>query len=327
MNRSYCYDCLGNLNAALEDADRAILLNSEWPKGYFRKGRAQSGLCLFKEAERSFLKVIHLDPDAEEEVIPQLTFIRFKALSILGINPQLSSLIASKFDRLAPALSFALKSTLKYCLEDETTSGGTNVQDIGGPSFQQIGTSNQTVLGLGSGQGFPGQSVSQGFPGHLAQRKSLGGTPIDDLIDQPIGDASLSPLPSFGIILDTPLNETLDIDRHFDLDRKLQLGQGLGITLEKPLPDQRDDLLSDSESYHGPPSPTPSLPIRLPSHFSHSATCDHSNTTRTDTEISSPSPSSSLGPSIMRTGMVDVTNRVGRSVSDAGTSESMTCTE
>lgn len=292
---------------------------------------------MFKEAEGSFLKVIQLDSDAEEEVDPELTSIRFKAVSMLGISAEFASLIASKFDRLAPAVSFAVKSTLKYCLEDGTTSDGGNVQDLGGQSFaQQVGIGDQTVLGLGSGQGFPGQPVGQGFPGqsigqgfsvHLTQRKSLGGTPIGDLIDQPTGEAPLSPLPSFGIILDAPLNGNLDIDRHFDLDPKLRLGQGLGIPLDKPQVDERDDLLSDSESYHGPPSPTPSLPIRLPSHFSDSRTLDHFDTARTDTEVSCPSPSSSVGVSSMRTGMVDVNNRVGRSVSDAGTPESVICTE
>lgn len=266
---------------------------------------------MLKEAERSYLKVIELDPEAEAEVDPELTLIRFKAVSMLGISSQISSFIASKFDRLAPAVSFAVKSTLKYCLEDETTSSGGNIQDLGG---QRIGINDQTVLGAAGCQGFLGHPTGQGFPVHLAQRKSLGGTPIGDLIHQPIGDASLSPLPSFGIIIDPPLNENVDIDRHFDLDPKIQLGQEFGKL------DERDDLLSDSESYHGPPSPTPSLPIRLPSHFSHS---DHS-TTRTDTEISSPS---SLGPSNIRSGMVDVTNRLGRSVSDAPTPESMTCTE
>lgn len=29
---------------ALKDAERAILLQKDWPKGYFRKGRALAGL-------------------------------------------------------------------------------------------------------------------------------------------------------------------------------------------------------------------------------------------------------------------------------------------
>ena len=31
-------------NSALKDANRAISLAKEWPKGYFRKGRALAGL-------------------------------------------------------------------------------------------------------------------------------------------------------------------------------------------------------------------------------------------------------------------------------------------
>ena len=39
-NRSHAYYKLGDYEAALEDADRAIKARPDWGKGYFRKGKA-----------------------------------------------------------------------------------------------------------------------------------------------------------------------------------------------------------------------------------------------------------------------------------------------
>lgn len=44
---SWCFcniDMLMFLFRALKDAEKAIHLSKEWPKGYFRKGRALAGL-------------------------------------------------------------------------------------------------------------------------------------------------------------------------------------------------------------------------------------------------------------------------------------------
>lgn len=43
-NRSYCYYCLEQYPPALADAERAIQLAPDWPKGYFRKGSALMGM-------------------------------------------------------------------------------------------------------------------------------------------------------------------------------------------------------------------------------------------------------------------------------------------
>ncbi|GCB68495.1 hypothetical protein scyTo_0013836, partial [Scyliorhinus torazame] len=43
-NRSYCYDRLRKYSLALEDAETSIRLAADWPKGYFRKGRALLGI-------------------------------------------------------------------------------------------------------------------------------------------------------------------------------------------------------------------------------------------------------------------------------------------
>lgn len=43
-NRSYCYYCLEQYPEALTDAERAIQLAPDWPKGHFRQGRALMGM-------------------------------------------------------------------------------------------------------------------------------------------------------------------------------------------------------------------------------------------------------------------------------------------
>ncbi|XP_064474310.1 uncharacterized protein LOC135385719 [Ornithodoros turicata] len=67
-NRSYCFYCLEKYDKALKDAEHAIELAPTWPKGYFRRGRAQVGLGLLNEAQRSFEEVLRLDPNCEEAV-------------------------------------------------------------------------------------------------------------------------------------------------------------------------------------------------------------------------------------------------------------------
>ena len=71
-NRSYCYDKIGLYQEAFSDAEKAIYLEPMWPKGYFRKGRALSGLKMYKEAEQAYEKVLEFentdDPELEEEL-------------------------------------------------------------------------------------------------------------------------------------------------------------------------------------------------------------------------------------------------------------------
>ena len=43
-NRSHAYFKLGDFNAALADAERAIKSRPDWGKGYFRKGMALQAL-------------------------------------------------------------------------------------------------------------------------------------------------------------------------------------------------------------------------------------------------------------------------------------------
>jgi tetratricopeptide (TPR) repeat protein len=67
-NRSACNLALGNAKKAFEDADRCVVLDKEWPKGYYRAGRAL--LLLGKkhsgQAEKCFVEGLKRDPSNKE---------------------------------------------------------------------------------------------------------------------------------------------------------------------------------------------------------------------------------------------------------------------
>ncbi len=92
-NRSFCYDRLQQYESALKDANRAISLAKEWPKGYFRKGRALAGLKRYAEAETAFEDVLKLDKNCEDAV-EELHKTRISRLMEMGFNrPQCDAAI------------------------------------------------------------------------------------------------------------------------------------------------------------------------------------------------------------------------------------------
>ena len=76
VNRSFCFDQLQRFELALEDAQRALLLQSEWGKCYYRKARALKGLKRIEEAEICFLKVIQLEGNDCKEAQHELRTLR-----------------------------------------------------------------------------------------------------------------------------------------------------------------------------------------------------------------------------------------------------------
>lgn len=84
-NRSYCFYCLEKFDKALKDAEHAIELSPTWPKGYFRRGRAQVGLGLLSEAQKSFEEVLRLDP-ACEEALQELHAARLQVVCEAGFS-------------------------------------------------------------------------------------------------------------------------------------------------------------------------------------------------------------------------------------------------
>ncbi|XP_035170354.1 tetratricopeptide repeat protein 31-like isoform X2 [Oxyura jamaicensis] len=60
-NRSYCYEKLQQYEEALRDALMSLSLQPNWPKGFFRKGKALRGLKRYAEAVRTFEELLRLD--------------------------------------------------------------------------------------------------------------------------------------------------------------------------------------------------------------------------------------------------------------------------
>ncbi|XP_064636174.1 LON peptidase N-terminal domain and RING finger protein 3-like isoform X2 [Lineus longissimus] len=61
-NRSHAYASLERYHEALADADIIIKLRPDWPKAYYRRGAALSGLNRHEEACLAFLQCLALDP-------------------------------------------------------------------------------------------------------------------------------------------------------------------------------------------------------------------------------------------------------------------------
>ncbi|XP_015705705.1 tetratricopeptide repeat protein 31 isoform X9 [Coturnix japonica] len=60
-NRSYCYEKLQQYQEALRDAEMALGLQPNWPKGFFRKGKALWGLQRYAEATDTFKQLLRLE--------------------------------------------------------------------------------------------------------------------------------------------------------------------------------------------------------------------------------------------------------------------------
>lgn len=106
-NRSYCYDRLENYKKALEDADASIELSPDWPKGYFRKGRALTGLKRFQEAEQVFQKVLKLDPVCEDAQF-ELARVRVQILIDMGFSQSMSEQAVRTYSTVQQALEALL---------------------------------------------------------------------------------------------------------------------------------------------------------------------------------------------------------------------------
>jgi len=106
-NRSYCFDRLENYTKALVDSDAAIKLAPEWPKGFFRKGRALTGLNRFQEAEQVFQQVLKLDPGCEDAQF-ELARVRVQILIDMGFTPSLSEQAVRTYSTVQQALEALL---------------------------------------------------------------------------------------------------------------------------------------------------------------------------------------------------------------------------
>lgn len=93
---------------ALSDAEKAIYLEPLWPKGYFRKGRALSGLKvnilsnilnvlksnatfttllkMYKEAEQAYERVLEFENTDDPELDEELNKVRILQLQEMGFS-------------------------------------------------------------------------------------------------------------------------------------------------------------------------------------------------------------------------------------------------
>ncbi|XP_077992391.1 uncharacterized protein LOC144446493 [Glandiceps talaboti] len=123
-NRSFCYDRLGQYDKALKDADKAISLAKEWPKGYFRKGRALAGLKLYAEAEGAFEQVLKLDRHCED-AMQELLRCRTHQLMEMGFSRPQSEIAI----RQHGTVQAALESLLAGAVQEGTLSDEIYISD------------------------------------------------------------------------------------------------------------------------------------------------------------------------------------------------------
>ncbi|KAJ8418139.1 hypothetical protein AAFF_G00138480 [Aldrovandia affinis] len=134
-NRSYCYECLEQYSSALSDAERSIQLASEWPKGYFRQGRALMGMKRYSEAEKAMEMVLKLDNDCEEAV-NELFHCRVLQLMELGFEETESMLLLEKHN--------TVQAVLDSTEAVEVMNLG-STQDQGGPPCVSLWVGNVTT--------------------------------------------------------------------------------------------------------------------------------------------------------------------------------------
>ncbi|KAG1674077.1 Tetratricopeptide repeat protein 31 [Nymphon striatum] len=119
-NRSYCFDRLSQFDKALRDAETAISLCTTWPKGYFRKGRALSGLKLYSEAEQAFEQVLKLDKNCDDAV-QELLKVRTFQLTDMGFQRHQAESSIRQFGTVQSALDSLLAGVVaESSIPDET---------------------------------------------------------------------------------------------------------------------------------------------------------------------------------------------------------------
>lgn len=70
-NRAFCHIKLENYGSAISDAERAVVCDKTYPKGYYRLGCAKSALFKWKEAQKAFknlCKIAPTDKDARTKL-------------------------------------------------------------------------------------------------------------------------------------------------------------------------------------------------------------------------------------------------------------------
>nr|XP_022340474.1 nucleolin-like isoform X1 [Crassostrea virginica] len=117
-NRSYCFDRENQFDRALKDAEKAISLQKDWPKGYFRKGRALAGLSMYSEAEDAFTQVLKLDKNCDDAV-QELLRVRIHQIEDMGFSSAQAKEAIKKFSTVQAALDSLLAGVAERALGSE----------------------------------------------------------------------------------------------------------------------------------------------------------------------------------------------------------------
>ncbi|XP_061177887.1 uncharacterized protein LOC133186662 isoform X3 [Saccostrea echinata] len=117
-NRSYCYDRTSQYDRALKDAEKAVSLQKDWPKGYFRKGRALAGLRMFSEAEDAFTQVLKLDKNCDDAV-QELLRDRIYQITEMGFSRSQAEEAIKKHSTVQAALDSLLAGVAENALGGE----------------------------------------------------------------------------------------------------------------------------------------------------------------------------------------------------------------
>lgn len=116
-NRSYCYDQLGQHEKALKDAERAIKIAPQWPKGHFRRGTSLRGLGKYIDAESAFEEVLRLDKGCQEAQ-EEIRKVRIVRLVEMGFTERQANSAIRKYNNVQPALDALLAGEFKESLDD-----------------------------------------------------------------------------------------------------------------------------------------------------------------------------------------------------------------
>ncbi|KAK3599443.1 hypothetical protein CHS0354_036459 [Potamilus streckersoni] len=123
-NRSYCFDRCQQYEKALKDAEKAIQLAKDWPKGYFRKGRALAGLKMYADAEHAFMQVLKLDKNCED-AMQELLRVRTHQIMEMGFTKQQAEAAIKQYGSVQQALD----SLLAGVVAENTLAGEVYVSD------------------------------------------------------------------------------------------------------------------------------------------------------------------------------------------------------
>nr|XP_027212766.1 uncharacterized protein LOC113805895 isoform X2 [Penaeus vannamei]XP_027212767.1 uncharacterized protein LOC113805895 isoform X2 [Penaeus vannamei] len=116
-NRSYCYDQLGQHEKALKDAEKAIKIAPQWPKGHYRRGTSLNGLGKYIDAESAFEEVLRLDKGCQE-ARDEIHKVRIIRIIEMGFTERQANSAISKYINVQPALDALLAGEFKESMED-----------------------------------------------------------------------------------------------------------------------------------------------------------------------------------------------------------------